>query len=126
MQIRLYVFVFCLLCFGTCRAESTEEMVSACHDISIAHISGDQAAFPSDFDSGKCWGAFMVLQSTLRLVVKDTLALGVCAPNDSTRTQLVVIFVDYAKRHPERYSDDFVRVAVDALKEAFPCTVQRH
>jgi hypothetical protein len=93
-------------------------MVSACHDISIAHVSGDQAAFSRTFDSGKCWGAFSVIQQQF-----SSPGFSICAPGESTRTQYVVIFVDYAKRHPERYSEDFLRVAVDALREAFPCKV---
>jgi hypothetical protein len=52
---------------------------------------------------------------------------GVCAPSESTRTQLIAIFVDYVKRNPKTMSDKFFFTARAALTEAFPCAkAQQH
>ncbi len=49
----------------------------------------------------------------------------VCSKDkDVTVTQMIAIFVDYTKRHPERYSEDFIDVALDAMRSAFPCPLQ--
>jgi len=51
--------------------------------------------------------------------------LRACVPRDSTRTQLIAIFVRFAQKHPERYQEDFVFVTLSALKSAFPCNVNK-
>ena len=38
----------------------------------------------------------------------------------STLTQMVIAFVRYADRHPERLDEDYLTAATDALQEAFP------
>ncbi len=77
---------------------------------------------PVTHDTGVCWGAFGTIQGLIVWTDGDgTPILGVCAPANSKRTQLIAIFVLYAKNHPEKYSEGFTRVAIPALREAFPC-----
>jgi len=45
----------------------------------------------------------------------------VSAPTESRRTQLISIFVDYARRNPKRLHDDFLDTAIEALRSVFPC-----
>jgi len=64
----------------------------------------------------------MVQRMTVLISRETKLRLfGACTPATSTRTQLIAIFVNYAKRNPQRYSEEFADVVFDALAEAFPC-----
>jgi hypothetical protein len=107
------------------RAQSAEEMVSNCKELAEAKVVGDQIAIPHDFDSGKCWGAFGTLQTAISVVPKsfpkDGPVLEVCAPEDSTHSQLIKIFMAYAMKHPEELHKDYFFVALAALREVFPC-----
>ncbi len=85
-------------------------------------LIGDGLQLESTYETGTCWGAFLTFQ---RLISKadanGRMLLGVCAPSNSTRTQLVSIFVHYAENHPEQLHKPFVDVALTSLAQAFPC-----
>ena len=106
------------------KAETVEEMLSACRPTAEARVAEGKVFVSDTRESGLCWGAFAVIQHLIGLVYpvyNDRPILGVCAPAESTRTQLIAVFVAYAKNHPERYSENFTDVALVALREAFPC-----
>ena len=71
----------------------------------------------------KCWGAFGAVQDLIVISDPNTNRplLQVCAPPNSTRLQLVMIFQKYAERHPERAHEPFGIIVLEALGEAFPC-----
>jgi Rap1a immunity proteins len=46
---------------------------------------------------------------------------GICAPDGSKVSQGVRIVVQYVDSHPERMDDSFAKLAVEALKAAWPC-----
>ncbi|MGA3081415.1 MAG: Rap1a/Tai family immunity protein [Terracidiphilus sp.] len=106
-------------------SQSAEEMVSNCKWISESKVSADQIEIPTDFHSGVCWGAFGTLQTAITVVPysfpKEGPLLGVCAPEKSTESQLIRIFIAYTERHPEQLHKDYFFVAIAALKEVFPC-----
>ncbi len=109
-----------------CRAESTEQMLSACRQIADAKISGDTIEMDHTFDIGLCWGAFSVIQRLSATVDHEMKPiLSSCAPSESTRTQLIAIYVRYAEKHPEKYHQDFVYTALSAMREAFPCPAKK-
>lgn len=103
-------------------AESTAEMMSSCTELADANITGDKITFRQNFPSGLCWGAFGSLQ---RVIVEahpgGQPIFRVCAPANSTRSQLIAVFVEYARRNPQRLHEDFLDVALEALRGAFPC-----
>jgi CTP synthase (UTP-ammonia lyase) len=113
------------LCIPVAHSESAEEMVSNCKWIAEAKVSDDQIEIPTDFHSGVCWGAFGTIQKAISVVPysfpKEGPLLGVCAPENSTRSQLIRIFIAYTERHPEKLHKDYFFIAIAALKEAFPC-----
>jgi hypothetical protein len=104
-------------------AESAEEMLSSCKQLAEARVSEGLVNLPRDFESGRCWGAFGVFQRAAAQTIEpdDQPVLRVCAPPNSTRTQYIVIFVNYAKQHSESLNEDFFTVAWRALRKAFPC-----
>lgn len=107
---------------------TTQEMLSSCRPVAVAKITGEGVYLPRTFAAGQCWGAFDVIQRMTRHTTygrdgMPVLMYSICAPSEGTRTQLVSVFVSYAEKHPERLHEDFVRVATQALQEAFPCQV---
>jgi hypothetical protein len=108
------------------RAESAEEMLSSCKPMMNAKVQGETVGFQHNFETGLCWGAFGALQRLSRLAdsnMKPLLPIG-CAPENSTRTQLIAIFVDYVRKNPQRLNEDFPIVAMAAISTAFPCRSQ--
>ena len=102
-------------------AESTAEMVSACKALAGADVTGDKVTIPQDFASGLCWGAFSSLQHVVRTYTGEQPIFRVCAPPKSTRSQFIAVFVEYARRNPQRLHEDFLDVVLDSLRRAFPC-----
>ena len=114
------------LCFGclTLHAETTEKLLSDCRPVTQAKVMSDGSVMMNaDFESGFCWGAFVIIDQMLMTVdgATNRPLFGVCIPKDHTRYQMIAIFVRYAEKHPERYNEDIPWVAVDAAREAFPC-----
>ena len=127
MRLMLLLFIATA---GLARAESTEEMLSSCGKLAEAKVQDGQVMVPQDFESGRCWGAFGVLLNLTRLIKIDETKrlqddtkriLGVCSSKENTRTQAIAIFVEYARRNPSLFHEEFWIVALDALKAAFPC-----
>jgi hypothetical protein len=105
-------------------ADTAQEMLSACKPIARANISGDKGKVtgPDTFTAGKCWGAFTVIQNAIERVDDSMLLIyNICPPAESTRTQLISMFVDYAEKNPQRLQEDFFDVFIEALRKAFPC-----
>ncbi len=104
-------------------AEPVQEALGNCRPIATAPVVGEQIRFQPSFRTGVCWGAFEVIQQTIRWRQSDKQPplMGVCAPPESSRSQLIAIFVSYADRHPKRWHEEFAFVAYDALIEAYPC-----
>jgi len=115
--------LFCMAPFA--RAQSAEEMASNCKGVAEARIVESGVVLPQNFPSGVCWGSFGALQTATTVVPKsfpkDPPVLGVCGPEDTTRSQLVKIFMAYTARHPEELHKDYFFVALAALREVFPC-----
>jgi hypothetical protein len=101
--------------------ESAEELYSACKPVAEAKVRGGQIDFEQNFETGECWGAFSALarisqyvnSATGREFIKN------CVPEGSTRSELIAVFVDYVRHHPERRHDDFVDVTLESWRMAF-------
>lgn len=120
--------LFLLLTVASCaKAESADQMLTMCRTIAddAKALDNSRVQFANeDMETGIYWGAFMALQRVSRYVGssgRPILPIG-CAPSTTTRKQLVSIFVEFARRHPERLHEDFVNVAMEAIRTAFPCS----
>jgi Rap1a immunity proteins len=104
-------------------AETTLEIQSACRGVRDATIGADgRLEMAIDFSTGMCWGAFAAFQRLDVMKWPDgKRILGFCAPPESSRLQLVRIFMKYADDHPEEAHEGFEVVALQALMKAFPC-----
>ena len=119
MRVAFLVFLFASIGWS----ETVEEMLSSCRGVLDAEVRNGETILLQDFATGKCWGAFAVIQKAVGIVIEpDTKPIfRVCAPPEGTRTQLVAIFSEYVKRNPKYLSDEFFQVARRSLLQAFPC-----
>lgn len=104
--------------------ESAGEIASICIAVVNTEAGPDgELHFKPTFDSGRCWGTFAAVQALSRIksVADRPPLLGICAPADTTRRDLVKIFIDYVNSHPESRTQDFSVVAIIALRSQYPC-----
>ena len=103
--------------------EPAREMLSKCtQSFASSPSKGEVVSLPRTVSAGWCWGAFEVIQ---RLIVYSNESnqhfFRVCAPPDSTRVEIIRVFLDYAKRHPKELDQEFTDMALTSLMESFPC-----
>jgi hypothetical protein len=122
----LISFAVVCLAWGPLLAETAEEMTAACSPFATAKVSGSaegaRVEFRRTWDSGLCWGAFSAIQGLSAFV--DERGRGIlhaCVPPESTRTQLIAVFLEHVRRHPEQLHLPYDQVAINALVTAFPC-----
>jgi hypothetical protein len=48
-------------------------------------------------------------------------SIGVCAPESATLEQALRVVVQYLDQHPARTNENFKRLAIEAMREAWPC-----
>lgn len=107
---------------GPAFAETAQDLADACAPIAAAKLDGSDITFPDTYATGECWGAFAAIQELSRRVnSSNRRMLGACTPAKSKRGQLIKAFTDYVRRHSEQGEENFVDVAIAALKEAYPC-----
>lgn len=121
LAIALFALFLCAPVF----AESAEEMLSACKSASDAPVENGSIVLPQNFATGRCWGAFSVIQSAIMigLTPDSKPALRVCAPTNASRTQLILVFNEYVQRNPKKLNEEFFSVVLDSLWAAFPCPI---
>ena len=123
-------FLIALLVFfnwsGSTRAATAAEYASFCRLFEKPSLLPDgRINLPETPGANKCWGAFAVIQYIFKVATPKSgelvRLLGVCIPPESTRTQLIKVFLNYADQHPEETHKSFMAVAWNALFLAFPC-----
>jgi Rap1a immunity proteins len=88
-------------------ADSANEVMKGCRafiDLRLSEI----------FYQGICSGAVMAL-------LQFDSSFGICFPGDSTVNQAVRVVVAYIDSKPARLHENFNRLALEALKDAWPC-----
>jgi hypothetical protein len=69
-------------------------------------------------DAGECLGAVYAM---LNLSTALTEPLRFCPPNDAEAEQAVRAIVAYVEKIPERAREDFMTLALEALRATWPC-----
>jgi hypothetical protein len=105
---------------------SAGDMLSDCESIiQSSKTSGNAAELELDntFATGTCWGAFLSLQqiAVTRMEGGKNTMLNMCVPREATLLQIVQVFYLFAHSNPERQTEPFTKVAIAALRSAFPC-----
>jgi hypothetical protein len=102
-------------------AETALEVQSWCTQVASAPIkTNGYISIEPTFEGGFCWGAFAAIQGLNDNVSVNNKSI-ICAPDSSTRAQIIRIFMKYCEQHPERMHEDFVVVALTAISMAFRC-----
>jgi hypothetical protein len=111
------------LLIAPAQAQTAGEMLSWCSGVATARVTTNgNVSLPPTTESGMCCCAFMALQQSLVYSGSDGKPLlGVCAPAEGTRLQLVQVFSSYARQRPEKHHYEFMDMALIALSAAFPC-----
>jgi hypothetical protein len=104
-------------------AQTAGEMLHACQTLQRGmRITGDTAFLPSGTEAQQCWGFMSAVQEYSVLADQaGTRLLNACPAADTKTTQIVEVFVKYAKAHPERLNTPAAAAAYNAMADAFPC-----
>lgn len=103
-------------------AQTAQLLLSSCRPVAQAEVTEQGIRFARNFETGLCWGAFGMLQSAINLYDgRRGTVLAVCAPEESTRSQLVQVFVRFAEANPARLHEDGNQLAIESLQLAYPC-----
>jgi hypothetical protein len=107
------------------------QLMVRCNQLEVT--AGNQAKLKSAMtgdvlDAGKCWGhleAYLDL-ATVELLDPDlpnaVHPLGACPKRDELNfTQMVQMFMDYARSHPAQYQKPAAQMVANMLAEKFPC-----
>ena len=74
------------------------------------------------FDTGICAGVMVGLHDTsLLLPIPSDHPLRSCLPESVTVERSIGVVVHWLDRHPERWDENFMKLAMSALHEAWPC-----
>jgi Rap1a immunity proteins len=104
-------------------AQTAGEMLRACQTLQRGmRITGDSAFLPAGTEAQQCWGFMSAVQEYSVLADQaGNRLLSACPAADTKTTQIVDVFVKYAKAHPEKLNTSAAAAAYNALADAFPC-----
>lgn len=92
---------------------SANHYLAACRD-----FASSRAIDRDTFTQGECFGAVSTAVEIAPLLEPN---FQTCIPNEVTASQSVAVVVHWLDRHPERWQQPFVFLALLALHEAWPC-----
>ena len=123
-RILLAMLWLAMLIVPAAAIQNAGELLSACEDFerSVKDKGGGQLSLPLKGDVYTCFGFMNAIQDLSVLLNSDTTRLlGSCPPPSSRVSQLIRVFTNYARKHPETLHEKAGDVAVLALQNAFPC-----
>jgi hypothetical protein len=114
-----------LLAPSKSHAASANDLLQVCKEMLSETKSQTEGrlSFPLTFGNGLCWGYFDAFRGLSRLQWDDGAAtiLHVCAPAETSLTQLARTFTEYAESNAQQLNDPAETVVLRALITAFPC-----
>ena len=105
------------------RAQTTGEMLHACETLERGmHVEGKDVYIPPSLSANQCWGFMSAVQEYATLADRDgKTLLSACPDPNGTTVQVVHIFTEYARTHPEKRNLSAAAAAYNAMADAFPC-----
>ena len=120
--MRACLAVFLMAVANLAMAQTVGEMLSRCRPIAEAKIVGEKISYTRSLDTEFCWGAFATARSFSSLAdERGKPILRLCVPENTRQQQFVAVFVENAKKNPERWHENFHRLMFESLLQAFPC-----
>ena len=105
------------------RSETGNGLLQACEALEREiRISGNNIQLPARTDVHRCWGYMGAVQD-LSVIVDETgkPLLNSCPGPDTTLTQLIRVFTNYARAHPQELHLKASQLVYRAMLSAFPC-----
>lgn len=121
----------CLLCLifagldssGCARAASANQILNSCEVLLRDMHTASDGKIIVPPEARTCWFYLSAIQDSLILLDDgDKHILPVCAPPEVTLSQVIRIFTEFARSHPNSLHEKAAGVAVIALGSAFPCS----
>jgi hypothetical protein len=123
MMKRLGLLALTLFLCSPAHSESGSGLLQACEALEREiRISGNNIQLPARPDVYKCWG-YMAAVQDLSVAVDETgkPLLGSCSGPNTKLTQLIRVFTNYARTHPQELHEKAALLAGRAMISAFPC-----
>ena len=119
--MRVLTVCFVLLSAFAAQAQSAKEMLGACEVLQRAmHREG--SIVPERADMNRCWGFMEAVQEYAVLLDRNgKTLLNACPLSYTTTADIVKVFIQYARAHPEKLYQNAAAIAYDAMADAFPC-----
>jgi Ssp1 endopeptidase immunity protein Rap1a len=107
-------------------SETGDGLLQACEALEREiRISGDNIWLPNRPDVHKCWGYIGAVQDFSTIVVEDNKTgkplFNSCPDPKTTLTQLIRVFTNYARTHPQELHEKASLLVYRAMLGAFPC-----
>ena len=117
------VLFYCIL-HGTATAQTAHELLSGCElVVRTLSVRGDHVGMSNSPAAATCWSFIAALQDFASITEDGKRTLwGQCLlPTESTTSQLIRVFVNYAQMHPEELNQRPSMLVLKAFTQAFPC-----
>jgi Rap1a immunity proteins len=122
MVKRFGLLALMLLCTPA-HSETGNTLLQACEALEREiRFSGDNVQLPARADVHRCWGYMGAVQD-LSVAVGETgkPLLGSCPGPTTKLTQLIRVFTNYARTHPQELHQRAPLLVLNAMAQAFPC-----
>jgi hypothetical protein len=106
-------------------SETGDGLLQACEALEREiRISGNNVQLPARADVHKCWGYMGAVQDFSVMVDNQTgkTLFHSCPGPDTTLTQLIRVFTNYARTHPQELHEKASLLVYRAMLHAFPCS----
>src|SRR5436309_319167 len=122
MVIRFGLLPLILFLCTPARSETGTTLLQACEALEREiRIVGDRVSLPNRTDVHRCWGYMSAVQDFATIVVNDRRILYSCPGPDTELTQLIRVFTNYARTHPQELHEKASVLVMRAMETAFPC-----
>jgi len=103
-------------------SETGNGLLQACEALEREiRISGRDVQLPERADVHICWGYMGAVQDFSVMVDDGKTLFRSCPGPKTTLTQLIRVFTNYARTHPQELHEKASRVVYRAMLSAFPC-----
>ena len=113
-----------LLLSTPAHSETGDGLLQACEALERGiRIMGDNVQLPARTDAHQCWGYMGAVQDFSVLIDPETgkRLIKTCPTPGTTLTQLIRVFTNYARTHPQELHQTASMLVLNAMAQAFPC-----
>jgi hypothetical protein len=124
MIIRFGLLALILFLCTPAHSETGTTLLQACEALEReARLSGENIQLPARPDVHRCWGYMSAVQDFAVIYMDEPgkPLLNSCPDPDTQLTQLIRVFTNYARTHPQELHEKASLLVYRAMLSAFPC-----